>query len=187
MKIISTILLFFILQSPLTWSDSSNAPPAKTIQYFSGQSRITNLITGQTGTQDLILIRVIDPLSSMITEIACFKDGNKPAAVSSVYMRVDGQNLTLADTSDVDHPDQLRGTGSVWGKPWNWSYLKFSFIHSSGVRIEDGNWIVGNKIIARKQLFLPNGMPLQLWEAEIPQVDEIIFKTLQQQMECPDF
>jgi len=160
------------------------ASPTRSDVYYAGTAQILNLISGATSTEDVIFERIVDPDAKMLIELACVKSPGKPAALSPVYMKVDGSNLKIADTQDVDHPGAVQGTGTVAGEPWRWNYLKFSMT-AYGARVEDANFLVGNMLIARKQIFLDNGTPLELYDINASLIDATTYQDKYSAMGCP--
>lgn len=170
--------------------------PHLTINHYLGSARVINLITGAQSSQKVLLTKTLDPLRSAASEISCYQPEGKSAALSKVYMSIQGNSLTIADAEDVTKPDALTGTGTLYGEPWNWNYLKFSmnFIGQGfKVRVEDVNFHVKDRLIARKQLFsIPNGSPadfagtpIQLWEGEVTAVNLETYQNAWQAMACP--
>lgn len=154
------------------------------ILYYAGPAQVLNLMSGVSSSQDVIMVRTVDSDSSLISEIACAKSSGAAAIVSPVYMKVSGTTLKMADTEDVDHPNQLMGTGTVSGQAWNWNYLTFSMTWTNGVKVEDANFLVGNVIAGRKQLFLPNGQPLELYDINMTTIDQTTYEKAFWSMKC---
>jgi hypothetical protein len=152
---------------------------------YSGQARVLNLLSGQVSSQAVLLEKVIDPTRSSLTETACVQDPGKPAQVSPVYVRISGETGIVSDDPSFGPAGSLRGSGVLKGTPWNWSYLKFTLTWKNAVTIEDSNFVVGNQLVARKQLFLPDGTPLELWESELTAVSDDAYRVLFAKMGCP--
>ena len=54
------------------------------------------------------------------------------------------------------------------------------------VRIEDGNWVVKDMLVARKQIFY-DGSPVQLWDIEAKLMDAETFSEKAAALGCPVF
>jgi len=143
----------------------TNAPARQDLFYY-GSARILDLFSGGTNTQKVLLEKIIDPQAGMLIETACFQEHGKAPGSSPVYMKVSGSSVTISDTLAADKPGKLTGTGILHGRNWDWNYLEFS-MNFSGVKIEDVNFVIKNKLIARKKIFMANGAPIQLWETEM--------------------
>jgi hypothetical protein len=159
----------------LSTGPTASASPKRFTYYF-GQARIIQLLTGERKTQEALVLKSVDPDTSMISEVACVRFlGGAAAQLLAVYAKVNPRNntLVLADTPDGETGRNMSGTGSLQGKPWEWHTLKFSIQYDDGrnqALIEDVNYIVGNQLIARKQVFAPDGRAFQLYEAELEEI-----------------
>jgi len=157
--------------------------------YYRGTAVLTNLLNGSETTQDVIMMRTVDPGNSMLRELACVLSGGR-AMVSPVYFGVSGKNLLIADGPYVTKPQYLTGTGTVVvGDPFKWtSYLTFDMVYlSAKIRVLDANFFVpsSGRGIARKQLFLPDGTPFQLYDVTLDVVSSAAFGGLWTQFGCP--
>ena len=147
----------------------AQTPPAPGLQrtLLVGDARLINMISGEQTSERVILVRDVD--ASAVTEIACVKQPRESALVSPVYIRIQGQKVTLSDTPSGPSK-AVSGTGQAWGKEGAWSRLHFSMTAASPrstVHIEDDNYVLPEVIIARKVIALPDGRPVQLWEIEM--------------------
>jgi len=157
--------------------------PVRQHLFYYGDARILTLSSGEMETQKILLEKILDPQAGMITEIACFQEQGKPPRISPIYMKVSGSSVTISDTLAKDRPRGLSGTGKLHGKDWDWDFLEFSMsIH--GVRVEDVNFVVKNKLIARKRIFLANGTPVQLWETEMTATKPEDYQKRYKEMGC---
>ncbi|MCX5785159.1 MAG: hypothetical protein NTX59_05685 [Elusimicrobia bacterium] len=157
--------------------------PARQNLFYYGNARILDLFSGRTGTQKLLLEKIIDPQGGMITETACFQEPGKQPRISPVYMKVTGSSVTITDTLAAGESSKLTGTGSLHGRDWDWNFLEFS-MSIAGVRVEDVNFVVKDKLIARKRIFLPNGAPVQLWETEMTATNHEDYQKRYKTMGC---
>jgi hypothetical protein len=159
-----SLAIFVTFCATAPFAMGADAPARQDLFYY-GDARVLDLSSGKKETQKLLLEKILDPQAGMMTEIACFQEPGKPPRISRVYMKVSGSSVTISDTS-ADQPGKLSGTGSLHGRDWNWDFLEFS-MNIYGVRVEDVNFVVKDKLIARKRIFLANGTPVQLWETEM--------------------
>ena len=149
----------------------AQTPPAPGVQrtLLVGDARLLNMNSGEQTSERVILVRDVD--ATAITEIACVKHPRESAVVSPVYIRIQGQKVTLSDTPSGPSK-AVSGTGQAWGKAGAWSRLHFSitaaFPRSPVVSVEDDNYVLpSGVVIARKVIALPDGPPVQLWEIEV--------------------
>lgn len=159
--------------------------------YYHGEGRIVSLLDGSVKKEPFLLIKRTEPERNLLSEIACMlkEDGN--SVLSPVYMRVDVEKGTLLISNSEDFNEQayLSGTGIVSGQPWKWNVLRFSMEVKSPrgtVKVVDSNWIVGKSLIARKEILAPNGMPVQLWEAEAQEISQAEYASKAAEAHCPN-
>ncbi len=170
------------------------APPtppsmAANTHYYYGEYRITSLMSGEKSKGQVLLLRKMEPAISLLTEIACVIDPSGKVSRSPVSMKIDaeGNTLSVTDTLDPQAKPTLSGTGTLIGNAWNWSLLRFNMTTSSGIKITDSNWLVAKQLIARKEISTPNGAPIMLWEAEIPELTSDEFANKSKSFACPAF
>ncbi len=156
---------------------------SKKVIHYEGVARTISLPSGVEQLQPLLLAKTLDPSADLIIEIACVKESNNQIRLSTVYMKVNGNKLTISDSMGA--PKYLSGTGEATGEAWNWSFFKFS-MDAGPVRIEDVNFAVPGKLIARKQIFLKaTDQPVMLWEVEMSETSEEKFQSAYKAMNCP--
>lgn len=180
LKIFSLIFVFVFAQNSL-------ANVQRTILY-QGTARIINLSDGSNLSEQVLLKKVLDQQLSILTEIACFKDPGQPAAISPVYMKVNGTSMQVSDNSDFS-PGKLSGTGALQGTPWDWKYLTWSMHYQTQagvVDVEDVNFVVGKQLIGRKQMFF-NSQPYRLWDIEMTEANAADFAAQAASLNCPSF
>lgn len=188
-------VLFFIGSLATTSAKAANSVslPPKTTAHYYGQGRILNLKSGTRAIEETLLLRVVDPPNNHLVEVACIRDPGQKATLSATYMLINGNSLTLSDQSDYTQTGKLVGIGQLSGAPWLWNYLKFSMKYyfssspNSFVEIEDVNYLVANQLVARKQLYLEDGSPLELWDAELDSISADDFQARANTMGCPAF
>lgn len=165
-----------------------NVAQASTTLYYVGTSRVLDMNTGGQSNEDVWLKKTMSPAEKLLVEIACIRRASQTPVLSPVYMKVDGNRIT-AISNTADFKGALSGTGELRGNAWDWSYLKFSMLWKFGeheVRVEDGNFVVKNLLVARKQIFY-DGNPSQLWDIEMKTVAPEEFAKLIEEAHCPEF
>ena len=177
---------FFYIAVPMKFSILLVLVPFLTyaedkVLYYYGMANLTNLQNGKFSSERLLLTKSMLPSKNMIIEVACTKAEGKPAQISPVYMDVTGDRLLISDSEDMKSK-KLTGTGEVVGTSWAWEYLYFSMKFETpggSVGIKDWNFVVGDKLIARKQIFFrDNPIPIQLWDVDTTSITQTIFVLL---------
>lgn len=158
------------------------------ILYYYGIANLTDLQSGRTSNEKILLKKSLLPSKNLIVEVACTQEPGQPAQISPVYMVVTGNRLVISDSEDLKSK-KLTGTGQVTGSSWAWEYLYFSmkFETPGGtVGIEDWNFSVGKKLLARKQIFFrDNPLPIQLWDVETTEITHAEHERVFAEMGCP--
>src|SRR5215510_2757886 len=170
-----------------TPADVSNG--VQQIVYYSPQARKIFLATvpgfkaGTSATEKILMVKTLDRQNGRFKEVACVSDGSQPAYISPVYMKVEGNRISaISDTPDFKKPNKLTGTGSLSG---DWNFLSFLMNYQTcpsqqcSSRVTDVNFVVRGQrddgvtfeqLIGRKQLFLANGSPFELYDAEMGRI-----------------
>jgi hypothetical protein len=160
------------------------------VAYYAGTAQILNLASGQTTTEQEVVVRTLDRAAGMMSEVLCGKPAGGPAFVSPVYMQVWRDSLVIADTPDVAHPKRLSGTGSVSGPAWHWTYLSFDMTYETPqgtFSVRDANFVLPGEaaIVARKQIFDQNGWPFELFDLTAKKIDVQTYGAMAKAMGCP--
>jgi hypothetical protein len=166
---------------------SAQADGQKTLHY-QGTARIINLDDGSQTGEQVLLKKIYDPHASILSEIACYKGAGKASAILPVYMKISGNTMQISDKSDFA-PGKLSGAGNLQGSAGDWTFLKWSMEYQTqnGVAtVEDVNFVVGNQLIGRKQMFF-KGHPFQLWDIEMTGISQTEFEVQAKLMGCPTF
>jgi hypothetical protein len=178
------------------------------IVYYAPEARKLFLATvpgfkaGITATEKVLMVKTLDRQNGRFKEVACILDGKQPAYISPVYMKVEGSRISaISDTPDFEKPNKLTGMGSLSGKDWDWNFLSFSMNYQTcpspqcSSRVADVNFVVRGQrsdgvtfeqLIARKQLFLADGSPFELYDVEMDKISLDRGKVLYGEMGCPE-
>lgn len=154
------------------------AEPTVTTNFFSGDARLTNMFSTEQSSEKVLLVRAVDAKRGAIVETACVKAPTTAALVSPIYIRVTPDGAVNVADVPSGIPRAVRGSGHAWGKLGEWNRLHFSMTYGSGretVQIDDENYLVRDRLIARKIISLPNGNPVELWEAELTATEPAAF------------
>ena len=88
--------------------------------------------------------------------------------------RVTGDRFTLEDPKGM-----VKGSGTVFGPPWKWTYFKGSFEATNGVRIEDENFMADPSVlVARKKLIGPDGKVIGFMDGTAKSITQQTFTIL---------
>lgn len=154
--------------------------------YYAGEARITDPFRGGEERQRILLIRQTDRARSRIVETACVLAPGRPPLTSPVYIRVEGDTLSVSD-NEAGSGGAVTGTGRLVGEPWAWRELHFDMTYSGArgsVRIADLNLLLPGRLLARKQISVVGGPVVQLWEAELPEVAEAALRSEWRERGC---
>lgn len=169
MTTLRIVLALCALASPALAAENEKS------EYFFGRAQVINLSAPVKSdkTPLLLLKKSTIPQQSLMVEKATTLDDTGKVKDHVVYLKVNGQTLTITDADD-----SIEGTGKVSGEPWNWNLLHFSMVTKrGGIRIEDVNYRTPDRLIARKTLFLQNGQPFMLWEVDAREIPRAEYET----------
>jgi hypothetical protein len=160
--------------------------------FYTGEDRVLSLVDGTRKSETLLVLKRMEPAKGLMTELACVKEADGTARISPVYMRVDVEkgSMLISGSPDFSPDSFLTGTATMQGEPWNWNVLRFDMQFKTprgAVTIKDSNWVVGNLLVARKEILAPNGTPVQLWEVEAQAVTQAEFEAKRISAGCPAF
>ena len=163
--------------------------PPKSVVYYFGEPQMTNLLSGETTSQKVLLQRVTDPAMGYILEDGYAEDlGSTQCRHVPVYIVLAKNGaVTLTDVIDGSAKPSFQGTGQVMGDAWSWNYLKFSMtLSSNGMRIEDSNFLFPDQtLVARKQFFhAESATPFMLYDGSYFKIDKDQYEKLFLQMGC---
>ena len=121
--------------------------------YYVGESKMCDP-SGKPYTSYVILLeKTLDRDNSVFVERAIVVKPDGKAEEFTMNHRVTGNRFTLEDPKGM-----VKGSGTVFGPPWKWTYFKGSFEATNGVRIEDDNFMADPSVlVARKKLTGPDG------------------------------
>ena len=88
--------------------------------------------------------------------------------------RVKGNTFTLDDAKGT-----VKGSGTLFGPAWKWTYFKGTFEATNGVRIEDENLMADPSVlVARKKLTGPDGKVIGFMDVTAKSITPQIFTIL---------
>ena len=126
------------------------------------------------GKSVLLLEKTHDPDKSQIVERAIEVMPGEAGREFVITMKVDGSSFTAADDKGT-----IRGTGTLFGPAWRWTYFKATFQSTNGVRIEDDNFMTDPTVgCARKKVLSPDGKVLMFMDVTGKAVSQQTFEIL---------
>jgi hypothetical protein len=121
--------------------------------YYVGESKLSDPSGKVYGSQVILLEKVLDPDNSVFVERAIAVKPDGKAEEFTMNHRVKGNTFTLDDTKGM-----VKGSGTLFGPAWKWTYFKGTFEATNGVRIEDENFMADPSVlVARKKISGPDG------------------------------
>src|SRR5262249_50650856 len=121
-----------------------------------------------------LLKKVLDPDHSIFVERAIVVKPDGKAEEFTMNHRVSGSTFTLDDTKGT-----VKGTGTLFGPPWKWTYWKGAFEATNGARIEDENFLADpNVLVARKRISAPDGKVIGFMDITLKTITPTTFTIL---------
>src|SRR5215831_2449502 len=121
--------------------------------YYAGEAKLSDASGRVYGSQVILLEKVVDPDNSIFVERAVVVKPDGKAEEFTMNHRVAGNTFTLDDAKGT-----VKGTGTLFGPAWKWTYFKGTFEATNGVRIEDENFLADPSVlVARKKISAPDG------------------------------
>jgi len=121
--------------------------------YYVGEAKLSSPSGQSRGSQAFLLEKIHDPDQSTIVERAVVVKPDQSAEEHTIIMKVKGDTFTISDARNTVH-----GSGTLFGPAWHWTYFKATSESTSGVRIEDENYMTDpGVLVARKKISAPDG------------------------------
>src|SRR5262245_11426682 len=122
-------------------------------RYYVGEAKLSDPSGKDNGSHVILLEKVLDPDNSIFVERAVVVKPDGKAEEFTMNHRVKGNTFTLDDTKGM-----VKGSGTLFGPAWKWTYFKGTFEATNGVRIEDENFLADPSVlVARKKISAPDG------------------------------
>jgi hypothetical protein len=136
----------------------------KSTKYYYGNIETSHLSSRHIfAKQEITLKKIVDSNKKLIIEIACAPIGPTPGAkyvISPVYMKVSSKGYLKISDKPNFVSNNITGTGSVFGTPWNWENLTFDMTTNFGGRtswVKDVNFVSGEFLYGTKYIFINEG------------------------------
>jgi hypothetical protein len=121
--------------------------------YYLGEFKLSDPSGKPYVSQVILMEKTLDPDHSVWVERAIVVKPDGKAEEFAMNHIVTGNTFTLDDPKGT-----VKGSGTVFGPPWKWTYFKGIFDATNGVRIEDENFMADPSVlVARKKLTGPDG------------------------------
>ena len=121
--------------------------------YYLGEFKLSDPSGKPYASQVVLMEKTLDPDHSVWVERAIVVKPDGKAEEFIMNHKVKGNTFTLDDTKGM-----VKGSGTLFGPAWKWTYFKGSFEATNGVRIEDENFMADpSVVVARKKLTGPDG------------------------------
>jgi hypothetical protein len=142
--------------------------------YYVGESKLSAPSGKVYGSQVILLEKILDPDKSLFVERAIVvKPDGKPEEFIMNH-RVTGNTFTLDDAKGT-----VKGSGTLFGPAWKWTYFKGTFEVTNGVRIEDENFLADPSVlVARKKITGPDGKTIGFMDITLKSITPQTFTIL---------
>ena len=121
--------------------------------YYVGEAKLSDPSGKVYGSQVILLEKVLDPDNSVFVERAIVVKPDGKAEEFTMNHKVKGDTFTLDDPKGM-----VKGSGTLFGPAWKWTYFKATYRSTNGARIDDENFMTDpNVLVARKKLTGPDG------------------------------
>jgi hypothetical protein len=121
--------------------------------YYLGESKLSDPSGKASGSQVILLEKVLDLDNSVFVERAIVVKPDGKAEEFTMNHKVKGNTFTLDDPKGM-----VKGSGTLFGPAWKWTYFKGTFEATNGARIEDENFMADPSVlVARKKISAPDG------------------------------
>ena len=142
--------------------------------YYLGEFKLSDPSGKPYVSQVILLEKTLDPDHSVWVERAIVVKPDGKAEEFTMNHRVTGNTFTLDDPKGM-----VKGSGTVFGPPWKWTYFKGSFEATNGVRIEDENFMADPSVlVARKKLTGPDGKVIGFMDGTAKSITPQVFTIL---------
>ena len=122
--------------------------------YYVGEAKLSSAAGEPMGSQVILLEKTWDRDQATVTERAVIVRPNEKAEEWTMRFAVkDDNTFTLKEDSG-----KAQGSGRLFGPAWKWTYFKATYKTTSGVQVEDENFLADESFgTARQKLTGPDG------------------------------
>jgi hypothetical protein len=142
--------------------------------YFIGEAKLSSELGKPLGSQVMLVSKVYDRDKSLLTERAIVVHPDGKVDDYPMNMPIKGDTFTIDDPKKV-----VEGSGTLFGKPGEWTYLKGTYKATNGVTIDDENFMAAPDIgCARKKLTTADGKVLMYMDIALKSTSREAFEIL---------
>jgi hypothetical protein len=121
--------------------------------FYVGEVKLSDASGRPSSSQVILLEKTLDPDNSVFVERAIVVKPDGKAEEFTMNHKVKGDTFTLDDPKGM-----VKGSGTLFGPAWKWTYFKGTFEATNGARIEDENFLADpGVLVARKKISGPDG------------------------------
>jgi hypothetical protein len=143
--------------------------------HYVGEVKLSTSAGQPIGSQVILLEKTYDRDGSVIVERAVVVDATGKADERTMRLQVKQDNtFTLSDEAKT-----VEGTGTLFGPPWRWTYFKGTWKSTSGIIIDDENFMADDSTItARKKVSGPDGKVVMYMDMSLNRIAPTAFQIL---------
>lgn len=131
--------------------------------YYVGEAKLTSAEGQPYGSQVILFEKTHDPDKSLMVESAVVVHPDGKVEEHTMRVIVKGNTFTLSDDAKT-----IEGAGTLAGPAWKWTYFKAIYKSTTGVQIEDENFMADSSVItARKKISTPDGKVLMFMDMSL--------------------
>jgi hypothetical protein len=142
--------------------------------YYVGEAKLSDPSGKPFTTQVILLEKTLDPDNNIFVERAIQVKPDGKAEEFIMNHRVKGNTFTLDDAKGT-----VKGSGTLHGPAWKWTYFKGTFEANNGARIEDENFLTDPSVlVARKKISGPDGKTIGFMDITLKSITPQTFSIL---------
>jgi hypothetical protein len=142
--------------------------------YYVGESKLSDPSGKVYGSQVILLEKTLDRNNSVFIERAIVAKPDGSAEERTMYHKVTGNAFALSDDRG-----QVKGSGTLFGPAWKWTYFQATYEATNGVRIDDENYMTDpNVLAARKKISGPDGKAIGFMDITLKAITPTTFEIL---------
>jgi hypothetical protein len=143
--------------------------------YYVGEVKLSAATGQPIGSQVILLEKIHDRGKATIIEHAIVVQPDGKAEERTMRLAVKDDN-TFSLTDDAN---TIKGSGTLFGPAWKWTYFKGTFKAQNGVMVEDENFMADDAAItARKKVTGPDNQIIMYMEMTLKSITPKTFEIL---------
>ena len=148
-------------------------PPVKL--YYVGEAKLSSATGEAMGSQVYLLEKTLDRDKATIIERALIvREDGKSEEWTLRFAVKDDNSFTLTEDSK-----KAKGSGKLFGPAWKWTYFKATYKSTSGIQVEDENFLADESFgTARQKLTGPDGKVLMYMDISLKSITPKTYEIL---------